>query len=291
MAFFLGNQGNVRLRRGTDAFLGSFSASVGPDDVNTVLMRLGVDAAAENLFTGDRIDITTADSRGLDFIPSSNWSSAATEDTFSAFINVNEVGGLRLFSTFQDAVNNTRAYEIDLEAFTGDPIEVSIFVRDVSLNVLGNVSRYQFNTSRDAIDLTTLSDTYKKQWNAGLISGSGSIECAFDYTTRGTEEAPMIMLQIIQRVELGCAFDVALYLTDKKVVPTVDNIFYQATAVTTNTGVIVEAGGVLSCTIDFLTTGEIKLIVGKPSEYILKEDGDRIGVEQSLGFLLQEVTD
>ena len=55
--------------------------------------------------------------------------------------------------------------------------------------------------------------------------------------------------------------------------------------------ITVEAGGLVSCTIDFVTTEEIKLIIGKPSEYILKEDDDRIRVEQSFDFLLQEVTD
>ena len=291
MAFYLGKHGNIRLRRGTDVFIGSISASINPDDINTNLERFGVDAAVDNLFTGDRIDITTSDSRGLDFIPASNWSTATTEDTFSAFVNVNAAGGLRLFSTFEDSINNTRANEIDLEAFTGDPIDVIIAVRDTRFNILGNVSRYEFNTSRESVDLTTLSDKYKQQHSAGLISGSGRIECAFDYTTGTSEEAPMIMLQIIQRLDLGCAFDLALYLTDKEVVPTVDNIFYKTTAVTTSTGITVEAGGLVSCTIDFVTTEEIKLIIGKPSEYILKEDDDRIKVEQSLDFLLQEVTD
>lgn len=291
MAFYLGKHGNIRLRRGTDVFIGSISASINPDDINTNLERIGVDAAVDNLFTGDRIDITTSDSRGLDFIPASNWSTATTEGTFSAFINVNAAGGLRLFPTFEDSINNTRANEIDLEAFTGDPIDVTITVRDTRFNILGNVSRYEFNTSREAVDLTTLSDKYKQQHSAGLISGSGRIECAFDYTTGTSEEAPMIMLQVIQRLDLGCAFDLALYLTDKEVVSTVDNIFYQTTAVTTNTGITVEAGGLVSCTIDFVTTDEIKLIIGKPSEYILKEDDDRIRVEQGLDFLLQEVTD
>mgnify|MGYP003121441700 CR=1 FL=1 len=291
MAFYLGNHGNVRLRRGTDAFLGSIEASIGPDDINTVLHRVGVDGAIDNLFTGDRVDFETSDARGLDFIPASNWSSGTTEDTFSAFVNVNAAGGLRLFSTFQDAINNTRANEINLEAFTGDPITVVVSVRDVRFNLLGNVTRYEFNTSRESIDLTSLSDKYRQQHSAGLISGSGSIECFFDNTTTNSEEASIIMLQIIQRLDLGCAFDIALYLTDKEVIPTVENIFYQATAVTTSTGVTVEAGGVVSCTIDFVTTGEVKLIIGKPSDYILKEDDDRIRVEQSLDFLLQEVTD
>jgi len=291
MAFYLGKHGNVRLRRGTDAFIGSISASISPDDINTTLERVGVDSAVDNLFTGDRVDITTEDSRGLAFIPASNWSTGAIENTFSAFVNVNAAGGLRLFSSFEDSINNTRANEIDLQAFTGNSIDATISVRDVRFNILGNVSRYEFNTSRDSVDLTTLSDKYKQQHTAGLISGSGRIECAFDYTTGSTAEAPMIMLQIIQRLDLGCAFDIALYLTDKEVVPTVPNIFYQTTAVTTSTGITVESGGLVSCTIDFVTTEEIKLIIGKPSEYILKEDDDRIIVEQSLDFLLQEVTD
>ena len=291
MAFYLGKHGNVRLRRGTDAFIGSVSASISPDDINTNLERFGVDAAVDNLFSGDRVDIRTEDSRGLAFIPASNWSTGAIENTFSAFINVNAAGGIRLYPTFEASINNTRADEIDLQAFAGDSIDATISVRDIRYNILGNVSRYEFNTSRDSVDLTTLSDKYKQQHSAGLISGSGRIECAFDYTTTSSEEAPMIMLQIIQRLDLGCAFDIALYLTDKEVVPTVPNIFYQTTAVTTSTGITVEAGGLVSCTIDFVTTEEIKLIIGKPSEYILKEDDDRIRVEQSLDFLLQEVTD
>ena len=35
----------------------------------------------------------------------------------------------------------------------GDPVDVTISVRDVRFNILGNVSRYEFNTSRDSVDL------------------------------------------------------------------------------------------------------------------------------------------
>ena len=136
MAFYLGNHGNVRLRRGTDVFIGSIEASITPDDINTTLERLGVDGATDNLFTGDRVDIETADSRGLAFIPASNWSTGAIENTFSAFVNVNAAGGLRLFSSFADSINNVRANEIDLQAFTGDPIQVTVSVRDVRLTSL-----------------------------------------------------------------------------------------------------------------------------------------------------------
>lgn len=314
MAFYLGNHGNIRLRRGTDTQLGSFTAAISPDDINTSLNRLGVEDSIDNLVTGDRVVFSTSDNRRLDFIPDSRFGeldflqtqsgnqlitqsgdllfkNGLTKNDFTAYVNVNPLGGLRLFTEFADAINNERSNEIALDSTTNEPIETRLSVRDTRFNVVGNVSRYEFNTSRDAIDVTALSDKYKQQYNAGVISGSGRIECAFDYTVGSNEEAPIIMLQTIQRLDLGCAFDLALYLTDKEVVPSVTSVFYLTTAVTTSTGISVEAGGLVSCTIDFVTTGQIKLVIGRPDEYLLKEDDDRMQVEHSLDFLLQEVTD
>ena len=314
MAFYLGKHGNIRLRRGTGSQVGTFSSTVFPDDINTALNRLGLEGSLENLITGDRVIFTTADNRRLDFIPDtlfgaldflvtegddqiitqssdSFYKNGLTPEDFSKYVNLNAMGGLRLFNNFADSINNNRAAEIALDPFTNEEIEVNIEVLDTRFNVVGNVSKYEFNTSRDAIDITTLSDKYKQQFNAGLLSGSGRIECAFDYTTGSVEEAPIIMLQTVQRLDLGCAFDLALYLTDKEVVPTVENIFYLVSAVTTSTGISVEAGGLVSCTIDFVTTGEIRLVMGKPDDYILFGDDGRVILDQSLNFLLQEVTD
>ena len=291
MTFYLGNYGNIRLRRGTDPVLGSISSDVEPDDISLVLNRVGFENASENLLTGDRVDLTTTDSRGLVFIPASNWSINQIQDTFSCFVHVNEVGGLRLFPTFGDAVNNTRSNEITLQSFSGSPLNVKLTIRDIKYSLLGCVSQFEFNASRDAIDVTSLSDKYKRQYDAGLLSGSGRIECAFNYETTGVEEAPLLLLQIIQRLDIGCAFDLALYLTDKAVDPTLQNLFYLLTAVPTNTGISLRSGDIITCTIDFVTTGTTRLIFGVPSDYLLKEDDDRIRVEDSLDFLLKEVTD
>ncbi|OUV81236.1 MAG: hypothetical protein CBC91_02550 [Rickettsiales bacterium TMED131] len=291
MTFYLGNYGNIRLRRGTDPVLGSISSDVEPDDISLVLNRVGFENASENLLTGDRVDLTTTDSRGLVFIPASNWSINQIQDTFSCFVHVNEVGGLRLFPTFGDAVNNTRSNEITLQSFSGSPLNLRLTIRDVKYSLLGCVSQFEFNANRDAIDVTSLSDKYKRQYDAGLLSGSGRIECAFNYETTGVEEAPLLLLQIIQRLDIGCAFDLALYLTDKAVDPTLQNLFYLLTAVPTNTGISLRSGDIITCTIDFVTTGETRLIFGVPSDYLLKEDDDRIKVEDSLDFLLKEVTD
>ena len=279
------------MRRGTDPVIGSISSDVEPDDISLVLNRVGFENASENLLTGDRVDLTTTDSRGLAFIPASNWSINQIQDTFSCFVHVNEVGGLRLFPTFGDAVNNTRSNEITLQSFSGSPLNLTVTIRDIKYSLLGCVSQFEFNASRDAIDVTSLSDKYKRQYDAGLLSGSGRIECAFNYETTGVEEAPLLLLQIIQRLDIGCAFDLALYLTDRAVDPTLQNLFYLLTAVPTNTGISLRSGDIITCTIDFVTTGTTRLIFGVPSDYLLKEDDDRIRVEDSLDFLLKEVTD
>ena len=291
MTFFIGTKGNVRLRRGADTELGVLSGSIGPDDLVLALNRVGFEGANTNLFTGDKVDLVTTDARGLAFIPASNWPSNAIEDTFSTFINVNSAGGLRLYPTFADAVNNIRANEIAIQAFTGDPIEVSVRVRDVAYNLLGDVTSYEFQSNRDQIDVTALDDKFRKQHDAGLISGSGRIDCTFNYITSGALETSKLLVQLIQRVDLGSAFDLALYLTDKTVDPDVENIFYLLTAVVTNSGVRVAANEIITCSLDFVTTGDVRLVTGVPSQYILKEDDDRIRVEHSLNYLLQEDLD
>lgn len=291
MAVFLGNTGNIRLRRGSSQNYGSFSDSIEPDDVNTTLNRLGFTSSLDNLLTGDRIEISTTDARGLICFAAGAWDSGVVEDSISAYINVNAAGGLRFFGSFEDAVNNVRASELPLATFSGTPIAIDYFVRDVRYNVLGNVTGYTFNTDRESIDVTALSDKFKQQYSAGLISGNGSIDCLFDYTTTGVKETPLLMLQLIQRVDIGSEFDLALYVTDRSLDPTQSSVYYEMTALVTRAGITLNTDNAVECSIDFVTTGEVRLLIGEPSGYILKEDDDRIQLQQSLDFLLQEVED
>lgn len=291
MTFFLGTKGNVRLRRATSVNIGELSDRVDPSDINTSLNRLSFDGAGENLLSGDRVDISTDDARGLLFFNTAIWSSGTVEQTVSAYVNVNAAGGLRFFASFEDAINNTRANEYALADFAGDPVAIRYQVRDVSASVLGNVIDYTFATDREAIDATALSDKFRQLYSAGILSGSGSITCAFDYTTAGVTETPLLMLQLIQRLDIGSEFDCGLYLTDKANDPTVNDVFYTFTAMITKAGVEVRAGDIINCTIDFVATGEIRLLIGQLEDYILKEDDDRLKLEQSLDFLLKETED
>lgn len=291
MAVFLGNTGNIRLRRGSSKNYGSFSDQIEPDDVNTSLNRLGFTSSLDNLLTGDRLEISTSDPRGLVCFAASAWDSAVVEDTISAYINVNAAGGLRFFPSFEDAVNNVRANELALAAFTGAPIAIDYIVRDLRHNVLGNVTGYTFNTDRESIDVTALSDKFRQQYSAGLISGNGSIDCLFDYISTGIKETPLLMLQLIQRVDIGSEFDLALYVTDRSLDASLTSVYYEMTALVTRAGITLNTENAIECSIDFVTTGEVRLLIGEPAGYILKEDDDRIQLQQSLDFLLQEVDD
>ena len=291
MTYFLGNVGNVRLRRNLENTL---TTVVKDADTVPVLNRIGIDGANDNLLTGDKVTLSTDDPRGLLFFPVNSWvdGEGVTQRSFSAYINVNAAGGVRFFPTFQAAVNNVRAQEYTIQNFTGDPLPVQVQVRDISSNVLGDVTTYEFNTDREALDTTVLSDKFKRMYSAGLISGSGKIDCIFSGETSGVRETPLLALQLINRIDIGSEFDCLLSITDQQNDPTALDIYYEFTAMVIRSGIQVSATELITCSIDFVTTGEIKLLVGRPSGYILKEDDDRIALNQdNLSFLLTEVED
>lgn len=291
MTYFIGNVGNVRLRRNSENIL---NVVVKDADTITVLNRIGIEGANDNLRTGDKVTISTDDARGIAFFPVNSWvdGEGVTHRSFSQFINVNAAGGVRFFPSFQSAINNIRSEEYTIQNFEGGPLPLRIQVRDISSNVLGDVTSYEFNTDRDALDTTVLSDKFKRMYSAGLISGSGKIDCIFNNKTSGIKETPLLALQLINRVDIGSEFDCLLSITDSDNDPSELDIFYEFTAMVTRSGLQVSATELITCSIDFVTTGEIKLLVGRPSGYILKEDDDRIALNQnSLAFLLTEVED
>jgi hypothetical protein len=290
MTYFLGQHGKIKLRRKSAE---TFTSSVLPADVNTVLNRFGFDGSMENLLTGDQLVITTADPRGLDFLPTTTWpdGGGATLNQVVAYSNINALGGIRLFETFSDAVNNDRTNEYALESFAGAAIPIDVAVLGSVQRVLGDVRGYTFNTDREALDTTTMSDRFKRMHTAGLISGSGSIDCLFNTENSGLTENSLLMLQLINRTDIGSEFNCALQLTDQEVYSSVPNIYYEFDAAIVKAGIEVSVDQVISCAIDFVTTGEIKILIGEPNGYILKEDTDRIRLQQSLDFLMSEVTD
>lgn len=290
MTFFLGHYGKIKLRRKSSI---SFTSSIRSADVNTTLNRVGFDGSTENILTGDRLVISTTDPRGLDFLPTSTWpdGGGVTQNSVVLYCHINAIGGIRLFNTFSNAVNNVRAYEYPLETFAGSQINITVQIFESVDRVLGNVTGFTFNTDREALEATTMSDRFKRMYSAGLISGSGSIDCLFDAESNGINENSLLMLQLINRTDIGSEFNCFLQLTDNSIYTGVEDVYYEFDAIVTKAGVDVRADQVISCVIDFVTTGEIRLLIGEPEGYILKEDTDRIRLQQSLDFLLSGVED
>jgi len=275
MTFFAGHTGTVRLRRNSQVV--SFNSEITPDDVNTILNRLGFDGSLENLTTGDRITISTTDTRKLICFPAANWPSVLqVQESFAAYVNVNLYGGLRFFRTFEGSVNNDRDLELPLAAFTGAPIPIRVEIEDTDFNVAGSVTGFDFQTEREAIETTSLSDKFKQQYTAGLISGSGSLDALFDPNVSGRQETSLLLLQLIQRVEIGSAFEAQLFITNENVYGSDLDVYYQFNAVVTRAGVEVRGDNIISASIDFLSTGEINLKVGVAPSDIMLQDGGRI---------------
>jgi len=290
MTYFLGQYGKVKLQRKAAT---SFRTQISSADINTTLNRFSFDEALDNLLTGDQIRIKTEDARGLEFLPSTTWPDGNGEilDEVIAYSNLNALGGIRLFETFSQAINNDRASEYPLTTFSGDPLVVDVSVYGSVERVLGDVTGFTFNTDREALDTTTMSDRFKRMYSAGLISGSGSIDCLFNTQNSGLTENSLLMLQLINRTDIGSEFSCFLQLTEDDVYSGTQDVYYEFEAMITRTGVEVRPDQAISCAIDFVTTGEIRLLIGEPSGYILKEDDDRLRLNQNLDFLLTEVTD
>lgn len=291
MTFFAGHTGTVRLRRNSQVV--SFTSQIDAVDVNTTLNRLGFDGSLENILTGDRVTIATNDARKLSCFPAANWPlTLQVEDTFTAYVNVNLYGGLRFFRTFEAAVNNERALELPVATFSGAPIAISVEIEDADYNVAGDVIGFDFQTERDAVDTTSLNDKFKQQYSAGLISGSGSIDALFNPFTSERKESSLLLLQLIQRVEIGSGFSAQLWLTDENTYGSNLDVYYEFDAVITRAGVEVRSDQIISTSIDFLSTGEIALKVGRAQGFVLQQDQGRILTRLfGVDALLQEVDD
>jgi len=290
MTFFLGQYGKIKFKRKAT---GSFSSSVLPADINTTLNRLGFDGSTENIITGDQITISTTDARGLDFVPAATWQDAngVTQSTVVAYCNINAIGGIRLFETFSAAINNQRSAEYPLKIFAGAALPIVIQIQGTVERVLGDVTGFTFNTDRESLETTTMSDRFKRMYAAGLISGSGSIDCLFNTENSGQTENSLLMLQLINRTDIGSEFSCYLQLTEDSIYTETQDIYYEFDAMITRTGVEVKSDQAIACAIDFVTTGEIKLLIGEPGGYRLKEGTDRMRLQQSLDFLITEVAD
>lgn len=282
---YLGNAGLVRLQR---IAASSFSSVVDTAAVNTSANRLELDFPVNTFTTGDRIAITRVGGGALDFI------SGNSNNSINVYVNVDGIGGLKFYTNWTDALNNTDS-NYTLVA-PGATYTATFELLGDGVRTFGQVSSYTLSTNRASADVTSLGDAFQKSTST-LISGSGTMECFWDYATDGAEiETAMYFHQLVLRQQLGSAFKAALVIKQAgygaaQEVLAADSqaLYYMITGLITNVAMSFEPSEPIRTTIEFATTGLIALRYGVlASSLLLQEDGDELLLEQGAGSLLLE---
>jgi len=282
---YLGNAGLIRLQR---IAASSFSSVVDTAAVNTSANRLELDFPVNTFTTGDRIAITRVGGGALDFI------SGNSNNSINVYVNVDGIGGLKLYTNWADALNNIDS-NYTLVA-PGTTYTATFELLGDGVRTFGQVSSYTLSTNRASADVTSLGDAFQKSTST-LISGSGTMECFWDYATDGAEiETAMYFHQLVLRQQLGSAFKAALVIKQAgygaaQEVLAADSqaLYYMITGLITNVAMSFEPSEPIRTTIEFATTGMIALRYGVlASSLLLQEDGDELLLEQGAGSLLLE---
>lgn len=308
MTVFAGHYGAIELKR-----LGEskpFNLHIGAEDLDVARARFtlsysnGLDLTFGTITTGDRVRLTTSDSRGLPFRLYTNAANTTYIDNpkegnvpIEFFANVDTMGAIRMYRTFSAASSNdgTQYLAIPLrKSASSKSWNVSMTLLPGSFNEVGRVQGFTLSTERDTAEITSLGDKYK-HFSASAISGSGSVDCLFDLRNIGAEELPLAIAQIIQKIEIGSRFAGKFYILEPFGAQPIgygaaEGVYYQVEGMFVRSSMTVRADQIVECSFDFVTSGEFLLRAGDNPIAITTEDGVSIGNDATLdelGVLLE----
>ena len=260
------------------------------------------------LSTGDLITIESVDTpnkKPLAFVKgrcTANCSSssptyeAVTDNKFSCYVYVDEMGGVRLYDSttsqkgFQKALDGNRSEALELVAIpTGTTYKLRISIDSGRYRPLGQVTSYELNTNREVIDVTSLSDQFRQQYSA-LMTGSGRITCIWDYKSLSVaahfgrtsdvdynyQETPRYLNELLVRANIGSAFMGLFYLKTASGASgsADDTVWYRVKGILTNVAMSFDVGEIIKMTAEFVTTGPFFIQSATETEYILlQQDG------------------
>jgi len=295
MGIYLGQVGTIELTR--KSLEGSKLSVVNPSDVNIARDRFSFDFDEGFLVTGDLLELSTTDGTNLDFVASSGWPDNTVHESGNWYIFVDELGGIRLYTSFDASLDGAAAGLVQLTAIARDiPIQATIRGRDT--RILGNVTEYELNTNRETVDVTVLSDEHRQQYST-LISGSGQLVAHWDYVNKADEEPVNYLLQLVLRTEVGSSFHGKFFIKYGNTIAQSgnfnnnqfdDSLWWEFDALVTGAAVAFTPDNVVNATITFVTTGPVRLKAStQQRRYLLQESGSKIELEQdAASYLLLE---
>lgn len=285
MAVYLGETGFVEIRR--DANEQALTTSLDPNDVNVTKKRFSVDFAEGALITGDQVDIATVDKSDLILVDGHD-----NQPDWRGFIYLDDAGGIRLYDSFEESITGELGTALALETPTATK-DIAIRTRSLQYNCLASVKDYELTTSRDQIDTTVLGQEHRNQYEAGLISGQGTLSCLWAYEALCEDGATRVefasyLARLVLRLQQGADFLGRFFIhwggsTDPS------SVWYEAECIITNVAVTVSPAQLIDTRIQFVTSGPIVLRSGIPEAYLLQESGDLILQEDGeSGILLED---
>ena len=287
MAVYFGQNGEVEIRR--DTLSSALQTKLDPHDVNTTAKRFSVDRSSGSLITGDRVTIATVDKSTLELVSGHNYNDG------SWFIHVDRMGGIRLFSSFALAIKGNQS---DALTLVTPSVSKNITIQTINARFrhLARVQEFEITTNRDQIDLTPLGEQFKKQYEAGLISGQGTLSCLWEHSealadftpaTPINPEFPFYLAQLLVRLDQGAGFDGRFYIF-KDPTNSSNTVWYESNCVVTNVAVSVSASQEITTRIEFVTNGVVSLNTGEIAGYLLQESEDKILQEDQSPILLDQ---
>ena len=295
MTVYLGDAGGIEIRRFVDGDA-PISGVLIPEMVHTEVDRfahpfdtvLGPRGAGElsPFITGDRVRIQTTDGNGNTVdVPLVLFANLTDVSVVEFYANVDPVGNIAAYPTFEDAINNNKPARYPLVLPSANQ-NVQVIPAAGPAICLANVTSYQFTTEREAVDCTGLGTEFRDNYTRGLISGQGELECLWDYSfyklcakdAECVTDVAHYLLELAQRVTYGADF-LGTFFLNRSEDPELPSIWQEAQCVITGASFQVQTSAIIRSSIRFVTTGPFKFGIGTPHYELLKED---------LGFLLQE---
>ena len=285
MAIYFGQNGDVEIRR--DSLLAALQSTLDPSDVNTSRKRFSIDRARRAIITGDRILIATVDGSDLELVSGHN------HPDVTAYAYVDQMGGIRLYDTFGAAITGLVSSAKTLVTPSSSKA-ITVQTTNTRFRHLATIKSFELSTNRDQIDLTSLGSQFKQQYEAGLVSGQGTLDCFWEHSTalalktqKTDPEFSFYLAQLAIRLEQGADFSGRFYIY--KDPDTVSNtVWYEADCVVTSVAIDVNASAEINTRIEFITNGPITLLTGATPGYLLQEDAYKILQEDQSPILLDQ---
>lgn len=291
MSVYLGNAGGVEIRRTGEPYGCVLQAA----DVNVAERRFSIDFDLDfdgprpsPLITGDEVEFTTGDgTTDLELV------SGETDASYTAWVHVDPVGGIRLFTSYTLAVDGKKDTAIELVTPSGDQ-NIVVDVVNIRTNCVAQMRTWELTTQRETVDTSILGEEYRQFYDQGMISGQGSITAIWDYRftpciDNFDDEAELAnyFSQLVIRFREGSKFKgVFTVYCGKK-----DSVWYECDCICTSVGMNFTAGQVIDSTIQFITTGQVWLRQGALPSYLLQEDSDEILLETPPGAIELEFSE